>query len=71
MGGGSILYVLYHSEEFPGPSGQLVMITFYLSTMALIIAGAAFFDSTIDSKILQLQLDELKKITAILESKEW
>ena len=40
-----------------------------ISFIALLIAHLAFMESSQDSVILQEQLDELKKISALLESK--
>jgi hypothetical protein len=62
--------MLLNIEKFPGPHGELVIMTFAVSSCALMLAGAAFLGSTRDSEVLQKQLTELQKISQILESKE-
>lgn len=56
--------------KYPGPNSGLIMITVALSCVALMVANAAFVDSSRDGKVLQAQLAELKKISQMLESKE-
>jgi uncharacterized protein YacL len=59
--------ILSGRERSPGT--DTVIFSLLISWFAIILAAAALEELLKDSKVLQEQLAELKKITAILESK--
>jgi hypothetical protein len=64
-----VRYMIMLGETFPGPRHDIAVMTFGLASGALVLAGIAYLDSSKDSEVLQLQLEELKKISQMLESK--